>query len=155
MITSNRELLHDNATIAGNGNTAYSSVLDMGTAAACGALAEPPNQHYVVQIGTAMTTGTSTTFTVQGSADNSSYDDLDEAIPVLTAALTANTFIIDRQLPVPDADHRYLRVKYVNSGNQVAGTATIWIATEAGTGNDDSSGADGGGGVNSDTGISR
>ena len=155
MITSDRELIHDNASIAGNGNTAYSSVLDMGTAASLGALAEPPNQHYVVHIGTAMTTGTSTTFTVQGSADNSSYDDLDEAIVLVTAKLTANTYVIDRPLPVPDTDHRYVRVKYVNSGSQVAGPASIWIATEAGTGNGDTSGATAGGGVNSDTGISR
>ena len=155
MITSDRELIHDNATIAGNGNTAYSSVLDMGTAASLGALAEPPNQHYVVHIGTAMTTGTSTTFTVQGSADNSSYDDLDEAIVLVTAKLTANTYVIARPLPGPATDHRYVRVKYVNSGNQVAGTASIWIATEAGTGNGDSRGATAGGGVISDTGISR
>ena len=155
MITSSRELIHDNATIAGNGNTAYSSVLDMGTAASCGALAEPPVQHLVVQTVVAAATGTSTTFTVQGSADNSSYDDLDEGIPVLRAAMTANTYIIDRPLPVPDTAHRYLRIKYVNSGNQENVTANMWIATEAGTGNGDTSGATAGGGVNSDTGISR
>jgi len=100
-----------------------SSVIDLGVA--------DPNQgpgkkkKVVVEVGTAVSGGTSIKAGLYESADASTYTLVAEGPVVLVAAALAGKKLLEVMLP--DTHGRYLKIVYTNAGANTAGTAYAYI----------------------------
>ena len=81
-----------------------------------------------VRVHTTFASGTSILFSLQDSADNSSFADIAAGAAVVTASLTAGA--IPFRVRVPQGARRYLRMWYNVTGTMTAGKLNAYLTRE-------------------------
>ena len=114
---------------------ASTNVIDLGVARDIGTTGFAPAPSVVAQVITAMLSGGSSTLTitVQGSTDNSTFDDMVSTRAIPKASLTAGALFSVKMPPLQIGQSlpRYLRLNYtVGTANFTDGTITAWLGLD-------------------------